>query len=90
MEAIESNTAAKYLAVTAYCLFIGIWICGYVDRERRARLVIKAYIISAVAIAVVSSLALFVSLPGLRAAAEHRRRARPRPVQGRRTSTART
>ena len=52
--------------MTVYCLSIGIWICGYVDSERRARLVIKAYITSAVAIAVVSSLALYVHVPGLR------------------------
>jgi O-antigen ligase len=64
MEAIESNTAAKYLAVTAYCLFIGIWICGYVDSERRARAIIKTYIISAVAIAAVSTIALFIAFPG--------------------------
>ena len=83
MEAMESNIAAKYLAVTTYCLFIGIWICGYVDRERRARLVIKSYIISAVAIAVASSIALYVTLPGLHDPAQRRLRARPRPVQGR-------
>jgi O-antigen ligase len=64
MEAIESNTAAKFLATTAYCLFIGIWICGYVDRPQRARLVIKAYIISAVAIAAASTVALYVRYPG--------------------------
>ena len=64
MEAIESNVAAKYLAVTAYCLFIGIWICGYVNSPRRARLVMKTYIISAVAIAVASSVALYVRYPG--------------------------
>jgi O-antigen ligase len=64
MEAIQSNTAAKYLAVTSYCLFIGVWTCGYVDRERRARLIVKSYIISAVFIAVISTLALYVSFPG--------------------------
>ena len=50
----ESNIAARYLAVTLYCIAIGFWICGYVDSERRARLVIKAYIASAVAISVAS------------------------------------
>jgi O-antigen ligase len=64
MEAIASNVAARYLAVTAYCLFIGIWICGYVDGERRARIVLKSYIISAVGIAVISSIALYVPFPG--------------------------
>ena len=51
MEALESTIAARYMAVTVYCIAIGFWICGYVDSERRARLVIKAYIASAVAIA---------------------------------------
>jgi O-antigen ligase len=63
MEAIESNTAARYMAVTVYCIAIGVWICTYVDAERRARLVIKAYIASAVGIAVVSTVALFVRYP---------------------------
>lgn len=63
MEALQSNTAAKFLAVTLYCIAIGLWICGYVDSQRRARLVIKAYIASAVAIAVVSTVALYVPFP---------------------------
>ena len=63
MEALESNIAARYLAVTVYCIFIGFWICGYVDSEKRARLVIKAYIASAVAIALVSTVALYVPFP---------------------------
>ena len=63
MEALESNIAARYMAVTVYCIAIGFWICGYVDSERRARLVIKAYIASAVAIAVISTIALYVSFP---------------------------
>jgi O-antigen ligase len=63
MEALQSNTAAKFLAVTIYCIAIGLWICGYVDSERRARLVIKAYIASAVAIAVLSTVALYVPFP---------------------------
>ena len=90
MEALESNTAARYLAVTIYCIAIGLWICGYVDSERRARLVIKAYIASAVAIAVRLDVALFVAFPGSDAAAERGRRAGARAVQGRRTSTGRT
>ena len=64
MEAVQSNTAARYMAVTVYCLAIGIWICGYVDSERRAALVMKTYIASAVIIAVLSTLALFVTYPG--------------------------
>jgi hypothetical protein len=64
MEALQSNTAAKFLAVTLYCIAIGLWICGYVDSERRAALVIKAYIISAVAIACASTVALYVRYPG--------------------------
>jgi O-antigen ligase len=63
MEALDSMVAARYMAVTVYCLAIGVWICGYVDSERRARLVIVGYIASAVAIAVVSTLALYVSFP---------------------------
>jgi O-antigen ligase len=63
MEALASNIAARFLAVTIYCIAIGFWICGYVDSEKRARLVIKAYIASAVLISVASSLALFVSFP---------------------------
>lgn len=63
LEALQSNTAAKFLAVTLYCIAIGLWICGYVDSERRARIVLKAYIASAVAIAVVSTIALYVHFP---------------------------
>ena len=63
MEALQSNIAARFLSVTIYCIAIGFWICGYVDSEKRARLVIKAYIASAVLISVASSLALFVTFP---------------------------
>jgi len=50
--------------VTIYVIGLGMWTCGYVDSERRARLIIKTYIISAVAIGIASSLALFVHFPG--------------------------
>lgn len=63
MEALQSNVAARFLAVTLYCIAIGLWICGYVDSARRARLVIKAYIASAVLIAVASTVALYVPFP---------------------------
>jgi O-antigen ligase len=63
-DALESNRAAKYLAVTVYCIAVGLWMCGYVDRRSRARLVVKCYCISAVAVAVISSIALFIHFPG--------------------------
>jgi O-antigen ligase len=63
MEALASNVAARYMAVTVYCVMIGFWICGYVNSERRARLVIVSYIASAVVIAVISTIALYVHFP---------------------------
>jgi hypothetical protein len=62
--AIDSLGAVRYMAVTIYLLAVSLWICGYVHSYAHARLVIKAYIISAVAIAVTSTLALFIAFPG--------------------------
>jgi O-antigen ligase len=64
MEAIDLTRAASYLAVTIYVVILGLWVAGYVDRPQRARLVVRAYLVTAVAFAVLSSLALFVSFPG--------------------------
>jgi O-antigen ligase len=64
MEAIDSMRTAQYMAVTIYCIALGVWICGYVDRPQRARLVVKSYLFAAVAFALLSSIALVISFPG--------------------------
>jgi len=64
MGAVDSLRAAMYMAVTVYCISLGVWICGYVDSVARARLIVKAYLFTAVVFAVLSTLALVISFPG--------------------------
>jgi hypothetical protein len=63
-EVIDAGRAVMYFAITLYLGIFGLWLAGYVRSVERARLVVGAYIVAAVASALVSSLALFVPFPG--------------------------
>ena len=63
LEAVDPRTAAKFFAITLYLAVFGIWIAGYVNSERRARGVVRAYLAIAVASALIGPLALFAPIP---------------------------
>ncbi|MEA2409165.1 MAG: hypothetical protein QOE69_3284 [Thermoleophilaceae bacterium] len=64
VEAVDPVRAGVYLAITLYLAIFAIWFTGYLDSPRRARGVVVAYLAGAVAAATLSSLALFVPIPG--------------------------
>lgn len=64
IEAVDPARAGVYLAITLYLAIFAIWFTGYLDSPRRARGVVVAYLAGAVAAAALSSLALFLPIPG--------------------------
>jgi O-antigen ligase len=64
VEAIDPAVAGRYFAITLYLGVFSIWFTGYLRTERRARLVLVAYVVGAVVVAVPSTLALFAPVPG--------------------------
>jgi len=64
MPARAMGHAVAFLGITAYMLLLGTWLCGYVDRERRAHLVATAYVAGATVSAAIGALALLTPLPG--------------------------
>jgi O-Antigen ligase len=64
VEVVHIGPAARFLAITVYLVVLGVWLAGYVDCPRRARLVVGAYMAAAVSSALLGTLALFVSFPG--------------------------
>jgi O-antigen ligase len=56
--------AASFFAITLYVVIFGLWLASYVTSSAAARRITRAYVIAAVASAVLSSLALLVSYPG--------------------------
>jgi O-antigen ligase len=64
VEAIDPAAAGRYFVITLYLAIFSIWFTGYLTSVRRARLVVLAYVLGAVVVAVPSTLALFVPIPG--------------------------
>jgi len=64
MEAIQPLTAARFISITLYLAVFSIWLAGYVNSARRARIVVLAYLAAAVISAVLGSLAYLVGFPG--------------------------
>lgn len=64
IEATDPAVAARYFAITVYLGIFAVWLSGYVDSERRARLIVRAYLAGALLAAAVGTLALFMAFPG--------------------------
>jgi hypothetical protein len=64
VEAADPAVAGRYFAITAYLGIFAVWLSGYVDTERRSRLIVRAYLVGALVSAAVGTLALFLSFPG--------------------------
>jgi O-antigen ligase len=63
IEVIDAARAVEFFAITLYLGIFGIWLAGYVRSVQRARLVLVAYVVAAVASAALACLALFLPLP---------------------------
>src|SRR5215218_1181048 len=55
--------AVSFFAITLYVAIFGLWLASYVTSSTAARRITRAYVVAAVASAVVSSLALLVAFP---------------------------
>jgi O-antigen ligase len=55
---------ASFFAITLYVTIFGLWLASYVTSSDAARRITRAYVVAAVASAVLSSLALIVAFPG--------------------------
>jgi O-antigen ligase len=64
IEVIDPARAVTYLGITLYLGVFGLWLAGYVDSRRRARLVLTSYVLAAGLSAFVAVLALFAPFPG--------------------------
>jgi hypothetical protein len=64
MDAVDFARAASFGAITVYLILFGLWVAIYVDRESRARRIVRLYLFVSVVYAVVASAALFVHFPG--------------------------
>jgi O-antigen ligase len=64
IEVIDAARAVNFFAITFYLGVLGLWLAAYVSSVHRARLVLVAYVLAAVASATLACLALFVSFPG--------------------------
>jgi hypothetical protein len=64
IEAIDPGAAARFMAITIYLAAFAIWFTSYLTSERRARNVLRAYIIPAAFFGLAASMALFLPIPG--------------------------
>ena len=64
IESIEASKAVVYLAITVYLIVFSVWMAGYVDSVKRSTMIIKSYVIGAAVIGALSTVALFVPIPG--------------------------
>jgi len=64
IEAGDPARAINYFAITLYLGVLGLWLASYVHTDRRARLVLVAYLAAAVTSAAAASVALFMEFPG--------------------------
>jgi O-antigen ligase len=64
INAVDMHATARFLTITLYLVAFGVWLAGALDSRRRVRLVVGAYLATAVGSALFGSLALFTSFPG--------------------------
>jgi O-antigen ligase len=64
IEVIDPGRAVTFFAISLYLGVLGLWLAGYVNSVRRARLILIAYLGAAVVSAAVACLALAAPFPG--------------------------
>jgi hypothetical protein len=65
LSAVRSwSVAAQFFFITLYLAIFSLWLAGYVTGRARARLVVRAYLFTAVVSAVLATAALYVPFPG--------------------------
>lgn len=64
VQAIDPYRASFFVAVTLYLAVFSLWFASYLDSERKARIVVCAYLLAAVLSAGLGVAALYVPFPG--------------------------
>jgi O-antigen ligase len=64
IDVVSASEAIRFLFITVYLAIFALWLTGYVDSPKHARLVVVTWLAVAVVSAVVSVLALKMPLPG--------------------------
>ena len=62
--ATDVQTASNYLLIVILLAVVAAWVSGYIDCERRARIVIGTYLAAAVIAAIIGTAALLAPIPG--------------------------
>jgi O-antigen ligase len=62
-DAVSLSEAMRFFLITAYLVVFALWLCGYVDSERRARMIVVTWLVVAVISAVLGSLAINFGIP---------------------------
>ena len=64
VEAVAPGRAFLYMGITLYLLAFSVWFAGYMDSPRKSRVLVCVYIFASFVYASVSTLALFLPVPG--------------------------
>ncbi len=64
VEVVKAGRAAGFLATTVYLCLFAVWVAGYVDSSRRARLVVRSYLVAALVSSLLVLAALLLPIPG--------------------------
>ena len=63
IEALDPQLAGRFMTITIYLCVFALWFTSYLDSERRALQVMRAYIVPATVFALLASAALFLPVP---------------------------
>lgn len=64
VDAVDAQRAAIFAAITLYLVVFALWFTGWMDSERKARLVVRWYLAGAVVAALATSAAILTHFPG--------------------------
>jgi O-antigen ligase len=64
VEVVDHRVAALYLGISIYLTIAALWLSGFVDSRRRARIVVAGYLTAAATSAAVGVVALLAPVPG--------------------------
>jgi O-antigen ligase len=64
VQVVDIGGSLRFLTITVYGIVLAIWVADYLKGQRRAALVVRAYLVAALLSAAIGLLALFVSFPG--------------------------
>lgn len=64
VDAVSATRAATFAAITLYLVVFALWFTGWMDTEHKARLVVKWYLVGAVAASLLTTAAILASFPG--------------------------